>query len=63
MDKIINQIMTSLGDGYTYTYTQQGVLMWIFKDGKPVERLDLNYCTEMDKRNELETIIESIKNL
>lgn len=61
MDKIINQIMTSLGEGYTYT--QQGVLMWIFKDGKPVDRLDLNYCTEMDKRNELETIIEKIKEI
>jgi hypothetical protein len=61
MDKIINQIMTSLGNGYTYT--QQGVLMWIFKDGKPVERLDLNYCTEMYKRNELETIIEKIKEI
>jgi hypothetical protein len=61
MDKIINQIMTSLGQGYTYT--QQGVLMWIFKEGKPVERLDLNYCTEMDKRNELETIIEKIKEI
>ena len=53
--------MTSLGNGYTYT--QQGVLMWIFKDGKPVERLDLNYCTEMYKRNELETIIEKIKEI
>lgn len=58
MDKIINKVVTELGSDYTFT--QQGVLMWVFFKGKPVERFDLNYLKELDLRGELTDHLKNI---
>lgn len=58
MDKIINKVVDTLGSDYTFT--QQGVLMWVFFNGKPVERFDLNYLKELDLRGELTDHLKNI---
>ena len=58
MDKIINKVVDTLG--LDYTFIQQGVLMWVFFKGKPVERFDLNYIKELDLRGELTDYLKNI---
>ena len=58
MDKIINKVVDTLGSDYTLT--QQGILMWVFFNGKPVERFDLNYLKQLDLRGELTDYLKNI---
>lgn len=58
MGKIINKVVDTLV--LDYTFTQQGVLMWVFFKGKPVERFDLNYLKELDLRGELTDYLKNI---
>lgn len=58
MDNLINKIVDTLGADYVLN--QQGILVWLYFNGKPVERLDLNYLKELDLRGEL---TEHLKNI
>lgn len=55
MDKI-KQILESTLKGYSFTY--QGYLVWIGKDGEIIDREDLNYLFYLNGINELENYLK-----
>lgn len=59
MDKIIEIIATELGSDFTFN--RQGMLVWVYFKGKPVERFDLNYLKELDLRGELVDYLKNIR--
>lgn len=58
MDNLINKIVNTLGTDYVLN--QQGILVWLYFKGKPVERFDLNYLKELELRGELTDHLKNI---
>jgi len=58
MDKIIDIIKEKFPMA---KYQNQGKLLWVWQDGKLIQRFDLNYCQYLLDCNELETYLNNIQ--
>lgn len=58
MDKIIDTIRTYYPEA---NFREQGYLLWVWQDGKLIERFDLNHLTYLHENNELNNHLKEIK--